>query len=145
LTIFENTNQIEKNMERSVKTLFLVGVLLYFGMANSSAVEKKAVPSAIGTSGTTISIDETGPVVVAVETLTFKQKFRAIKTLKREWREAKKASPVPVVVLYILAVLLPPVAVGIFTNWGQPTLWNLLFTLLMWVPGVVHAFYILLK
>jgi uncharacterized membrane protein YqaE (UPF0057 family) len=132
-------------MKRSVKTLFLIGVLLFSGIANSSAVDINTSASANGTSETVIITNECEPQIVAADKLTLKQKFRAIKALKKELREVKKASPVPVVVLYILAVLLPPVAVGIFTNWGEPTLWNLLFTLLMWVPGVVHAFYILLK
>jgi uncharacterized membrane protein YqaE (UPF0057 family) len=46
----------------------------------------------------------------------------------------------PSVGLYILAVLIPPLAVGIYTNWGMPTLYNLLWTLLFWFPGVIHAF-----
>jgi|GEM_PF-1390019 len=45
--------------------------------------------------------------------------------------------------LYILAVLLPPLAVAIYTDLGTPTLWNILFTILGWIPGVIHAFYIL--
>ncbi|MBK7443936.1 MAG: YqaE/Pmp3 family membrane protein [Bacteroidetes bacterium] len=45
--------------------------------------------------------------------------------------------------MYILAVLLPPVAVAIHTDLGMPTVWNILWTLLAWLPGVIHAFYIL--
>lgn len=51
----------------------------------------------------------------------------------------------PSVGLFILAVLLPPLAVGLYTNWGMPTLFNLIFTLFGWLPGVVHAFIVLTR
>jgi uncharacterized membrane protein YqaE (UPF0057 family) len=42
---------------------------------------------------------------------------------------------------YILAVLLPPVAVLIC---GKPVqaLFNLLLTLLLWIPGIIHAMFV---
>lgn len=40
--------------------------------------------------------------------------------------------------LYLLAIVLPPVAVLLTGRPGQAAL-NLLLTLLLWVPGVVHA------
>ncbi|MBC8047276.1 MAG: YqaE/Pmp3 family membrane protein [Fimbriimonadaceae bacterium] len=48
-------------------------------------------------------------------------------------------------VLYILAIILPPLAVGLYTDWDTPTLWNLLFTLIGWLPGVVHAFIVITR
>jgi uncharacterized membrane protein YqaE (UPF0057 family) len=39
---------------------------------------------------------------------------------------------------YLLAILLPPVAV-LFCGKPFQALLNLLLTLLLWVPGVVHA------
>ena len=45
--------------------------------------------------------------------------------------------------LYVLAVLIPPLAVGIHTHWKIATLYNLLWTLLWWFPGMVHAFIVL--
>ena len=50
------------------------------------------------------------------------------------------------IVLYILAVILPPVAVGLYTNWEpEPTLINLALTCVLYLPGIVHAFYIITK
>jgi uncharacterized membrane protein YqaE (UPF0057 family) len=79
--------------------------------------------------------------------LTFKEKIKIIREIKNESKKAgkNKVKSTPKVILYILAVILPPVAVGIFTDWQEPTLWNLLFTLLFWIPGIIHAFYILLR
>ena len=42
-------------------------------------------------------------------------------------------------VLIVLAILIPFVAVGIKTDWGLPVLWNLLWCLLGFVPGIIHA------
>jgi uncharacterized membrane protein YqaE (UPF0057 family) len=45
------------------------------------------------------------------------------------------------IVYYVLAVLIPPVAVGLYTDWeSKPTLINLVLTFIGWLPGVVHAF-----
>jgi len=70
-----------------------------------------------------------------------------IKLVKMAIKDAKMAeasgSGKPSVGLYILAVLLPPLAVGLYTHWAMPTLYNLLWTLLFWVPGIIHAFIVL--
>jgi len=81
-----------------------------------------------------------------IKSLSFKEKMNLFEKVRKERKIARKSGvkSTPVVVLYILAVILPPVAVGIHTDWGEPTLWNLLFTLLFWIPGIVHAFYIIL-
>ena len=42
---------------------------------------------------------------------------------------------------YILAILLPPVAVLLCGKWFQFVL-NVVLTLLFWVPGAVHALFI---
>lgn len=45
--------------------------------------------------------------------------------------------------LYILAIFIPFVAVGIHTDWGMPTLWNVLWSFLGGIPGIIHAFIVL--
>ena len=48
------------------------------------------------------------------------------------------------VIYYVLAVLIPPVAVGLYTDWeSKPTLINLVLTFIGWLPGVVHAFIVI--
>lgn len=54
------------------------------------------------------------------------------------------ARPVPTEVrlaLWVLAVLLPPLAVGLAQGGGRRVAISLLLTLLGWLPGVVHAWY----
>lgn len=53
------------------------------------------------------------------------------------------ASGKPTAGLYILAVIIPPIAVGLHTHWQITTLYNVLWTLLFWVPGIVHAIIVL--
>ncbi|KAL4419769.1 hypothetical protein ABPG75_006867 [Micractinium tetrahymenae] len=46
----------------------------------------------------------------------------------------------------IVAFFLPPLAVFIATDsCGTPTIINILLTLLGWIPGIIHAIWILLK
>lgn len=44
--------------------------------------------------------------------------------------------------LAILAIFLPPLAVGIREGCGCQLLVNILLTLLIFIPGVIHALYI---
>ncbi len=45
---------------------------------------------------------------------------------------------------YLLAILLPPVAVFLHGSAGQ-TLLNVLLTLIGWLPGVIHALLVVNK
>lgn len=50
------------------------------------------------------------------------------------------------ILLIILCFLLPPVAVGLKTNWDQRTvLINILLTLLCGIPGIIHALLVVLE
>lgn len=50
------------------------------------------------------------------------------------------------ILLVILAILLPPLAVYlVYNEIGTPFLVNLILTLLIWIPGVIHALYHVLK
>ncbi len=68
-----------------------------------------------------------------------------VKLVKLSIKDAKmaEASGKASAGLYVLALFLPPVAVGIHTDWDMPTLYNLLWTLLGGLPGVIHAFIVL--
>ena len=48
------------------------------------------------------------------------------------------------IILIILAILLPPLAVFLMSGLGRDFWINLILTLLFWVPGVVHAIYLVL-
>ena len=47
--------------------------------------------------------------------------------------------------LYFLAVILPPLAVFLKTGCGANFLINILLSILGWIPGVIHAWYIIGK
>lgn len=48
------------------------------------------------------------------------------------------------VLLVVLAFLLPPAAVALKNGIGTPFILNLVLTLLMWIPGVIHALIVIL-
>ncbi|MCL4137864.1 UNVERIFIED_CONTAM: hypothetical protein GTU68_066184 [Idotea baltica] len=49
------------------------------------------------------------------------------------------------IVLVILALLLPPIAVFLKSGAGKDLLINILLCLLFYVPGVLHALWVVLK
>lgn len=46
--------------------------------------------------------------------------------------------------LVIIAILLPPLAVGLKAGIGGAFVLNLILTILLWLPGVLHALYVVL-
>ncbi|MDX1584503.1 MAG: YqaE/Pmp3 family membrane protein [Thermoanaerobaculia bacterium] len=48
------------------------------------------------------------------------------------------------ILMIILAILLPPVAVGIQRGLGTSLLLNVVLTLLAWLPGAIHALIVVL-
>lgn len=49
------------------------------------------------------------------------------------------------VLMILLAILLPPVAVGLERGLGGSLLLNILLTLLAWLPGAIHALLVVLS
>lgn len=49
------------------------------------------------------------------------------------------------VILIILAILLPPLAVYLKTKSAKDTIINIILCFLFWIPGVLHALYLVLK
>ncbi len=49
------------------------------------------------------------------------------------------------IVLIILAILLPPLAVYLQTQSAKDTIINVVLCVLFWLPGVIHALYLILR
>jgi len=47
--------------------------------------------------------------------------------------------------LIIIAILLPPLAVGLKRGIGGALLLSIILTLLFWLPGFLHALYVVLN
>ena len=48
-------------------------------------------------------------------------------------------------VLIILAILLPPLAVYLKTKAAKHTVINIVLCIFFWIPGILHALYLILK
>jgi len=49
------------------------------------------------------------------------------------------------VILIVLAILLPPLAVYLKTNAAKDTIINIVLCVFFWIPGILHALYLILK
>ena len=54
------------------------------------------------------------------------------------------AAPANKFLLVILAILLPPLAVGLKSGFGKSFVINIILTIFFWIPGVIHAFIVIL-
>jgi len=54
------------------------------------------------------------------------------------------AAPANKLLLIILAIILPPLAVGLHSGFGKTFLINLILTFFFWIPGVIHALIVIL-
>ena len=48
-------------------------------------------------------------------------------------------------ILVILAIFLPPLAVYLKTKSGKDTIINIILCFFFWVPGILHALYLIFK
>ena len=48
-------------------------------------------------------------------------------------------------ILVIIAILLPPLAVFLKTNSAKDTLINVVLCIFFWLPGVLHALWLILR
>ncbi|MFM2155626.1 MAG: hypothetical protein RL516_375 [Bacteroidota bacterium] len=74
--------------------------------------------------------------------LTVKDKIKVVKAVNKMKKATKRsdADGIPTVLLFVLAVLLPPLAVGLVTDWDlEQTLISVGLTFLCWLPGIIHA------
>jgi uncharacterized membrane protein YqaE (UPF0057 family) len=46
--------------------------------------------------------------------------------------------------LVIVAILLPPLAVGLKAGIGGSLILNIILTLIFWLPGLIHALFVVL-
>jgi uncharacterized membrane protein YqaE (UPF0057 family) len=53
-------------------------------------------------------------------------------------------APVNKLLLVILAIFLPPLAVGLKSGIGKSFVINIILTILLWIPGVIHALIVIL-
>jgi uncharacterized membrane protein YqaE (UPF0057 family) len=54
-------------------------------------------------------------------------------------------SEISKLLLVIIAILIPPLAVGLKDGIGMSLLINIVLTLLFYVPGLLHALWVILK
>jgi uncharacterized membrane protein YqaE (UPF0057 family) len=77
-------------------------------------------------------------------------KKKAKKPVKRSVKKpAKKAATkskiINPVVLFILAIIIPPLAVYLVKGAKRDFVINIVLCLLFWIPGIVHALWIVTK
>ncbi|MFC2133864.1 YqaE/Pmp3 family membrane protein [Bacteroidota bacterium] len=49
------------------------------------------------------------------------------------------------ILLLILAILLPPIAVFLKKGVGKDLLINIILCIIFWLPGIIHALWLILK
>ena len=89
-------------------------------------------------------IDQT----IAISSPAKMNTWSLIKAAKKYKKESKSQhGNTPLVLLIILCIILPPLAVGLMTDWDTTSVFSsIAWTLLTcWVGGIIHAFYIMDK
>ena len=113
---------------------------------SASANEDIIVTSSKSSDVATINTESNNKVVNTSEKvqakLSVKDKIKVVKAVNKMKKAAKRgdADDIPTVLLFVLAVLLPPIAVGLVTDWDlEQTLISLGLTFLCWLPGIIYA------
>lgn len=137
---------------KKMKSIILVAVMLLVSMANVNAKDSKRTDNitpesvlALANSFEELTPENSKILKAEIKALSLGERVQLAKISYKMAKEAQngtnaeKAKPG----LYILALFLPPVAVGIHTDWTKPTVYNFLWTMVGALPGVIHAFIVL--
>lgn len=140
-------------MKKSVTILILSLFFLGINQVNATSdfrKEQLTAEDVLLYAGTLNDLTEENALILKekVKSLSLRERIKLAKTAIKQAKEAKKtgtpeATEKAKPALYVLAVVMPPIAVGIHTDWGKPTLYNFLWSCLGWVPGIIHAFIVL--
>lgn len=135
-----------------IRSIVLILALICIGLnqvnaAESPVKERKTAESVLALAGTFNALTPENARILKAEIslLSPGEQIRLTRLAYNQVNDAKmngemsRAKPA----LYILAIFLPPIAVGIYTDWGMPTVWNFCWWLLFWIPGIIHAFWVL--
>lgn len=122
-------------------TLVLFALCLSLaGQAKEKQTDAKKTALATYTEIKNMPSLEEEKVKAALSGLSTSEKVKLVKITLKDIKANQSASTAE----YILAILLPPIAVGLHTDWEfKPLLINVLLTILGWLPGVIHAFIVL--
>jgi uncharacterized membrane protein YqaE (UPF0057 family) len=129
---------------RKIKTIaFLMLGLAFTVQVNAADVKAKTAESVFEMAKNM----ETLNVEVLKAEMDGLTKIERQKLMDMAMEDVKKAessgSLKPSPGMYVLAVLLPWVAVGLHTNWSMSTVYNILWSFLFVIPGIIHAFIVL--
>jgi uncharacterized membrane protein YqaE (UPF0057 family) len=137
-TVTERTSPT--NIERiNAKT---IETTQFSASANEDIILTNSKNSDISTFKTEKNTSDVKASEKAQSKLTVKDKIKVVKAVNKMKKAAKRgdADGIPTAVLFILAFLLPPIAVGLVTDWDlEQTLISVGLTFLCWLPGIVHA------
>ena len=138
-----------------MKSILLVVAMLLVGIVSLNAANSKQ--SENKTAKSVLALAESMAELTPANSLLLKNEIKElslgerIKLAKMTYKMAKdannssnsedrvKAKPG----LYILALFIPPLAVGLHTDWTKPTVYNFIWTLVGGLPGIIHAFIVL--
>ena len=64
-----------------------------------------------------------------------------MKAAVKQMTKPNKTADADMILLYVLCIFIPPLAVGLATDWeSTPVISNILWCLLCGLPGIIHAF-----
>lgn len=139
---------------KKFKSLLMASLTLFAVTAFASVTEPVSKSTTEAAAGKEVVLND----VVATDAL---REFRSLSRVERKMRisEAKKAMKefkaqkaagdevsTNTLLLVILAILLPPLAVGLHEHALNGKFWlSVLLTLLFWLPGVIYALIVVLS
>lgn len=132
---------------KKIKSILLIFSLSIFSLVvNADNIENYTTAESVIAYAETMQQTDQEELKNIINNLSTQEKRKLMAYCVAEVKHAQEiGEDVPMPVIYVLAIILPPLAVGLYTDWDTPTVWNLLFTILGWVPGIVHAFIVITR
>lgn len=126
-----------------VALLVLVSMTISLGsFARNNEKKTKTAEEVYATIATLDQYDEEF-IKAEIKSLPTPERVKLAKMSVKETRRAIEAGEEASVGYYILAIFIPPLAVGLNNGVGKEFWIDLVLTILCWLPGIIYAFIVL--
>lgn len=126
-----------------IALLVLMSLAISYGTYARKGVDKTKTAEQVWANVEALDQYDEDFIKAEIKSLPTPERIKLAKMSIKDTKRAIEAGETASVGMYILAIFIPPLAVGLNSGVGKEFWIDLLLTIIGWLPGVIYAFIVL--
>lgn len=126
-----------------IAIIVLMSLGISYGANAKDNVKKTKTAEEVWANVAALEQYDEGFIKAEVKSLPFPERVKLAKMSIKDTKRAIAAGENASVGMYILAIFIPPLAVGLTSGVGKEFWIDLVLTIIGWIPGIIYAFIVL--